>query len=148
MLQANRRRFHRITLLGLAVLWLLTVGMPGTEAAEPSLSNQSLRGAYGFSSTGTLFGDPGIAIGRFTFDGQGLCTFVIRDNIAAAGGTEPVDATSCTYEVQRDGTGTLTVVVPGRGTFTLAFVIVDHGQEVYTISLDPGVSTTTLLKKQ
>jgi hypothetical protein len=149
MLQANRRRFHRITLLGLAVLWLLTVGMPGTEAAEPSFSNQSLRGAYGSSSSGTLFGEPGIAIGRFTFDGQGLCTFVIRVNIAAAGGTEPVDATSCTYDVQPDGTGTLPVVIPGLGgTFTLAFVIVDHGQEVHTISLDPGVSTTALLKKQ
>jgi hypothetical protein len=148
MRHVNRRRFHRITLLGLAGLWLLTVGVPGTEAAEPLFSNQSLRGAYGFTSSGTLFGDPGIAVGRITFDGQGLCTLVIRVNIAAAGGTESIDATSCTYEVQSDGTGTLPVVIPGLGTFTLAFVIVDHGQEVHTISLDPGVSTTALLKKQ
>src|SRR4029453_14607530 len=74
MLHVHRRRFHRITLLGLAGLWLLTVGVPGTEAAEPVFSNQSLRGAYGFTSSGTLFGDPGIAVGRITFDGQGFCT--------------------------------------------------------------------------
>jgi len=148
MLQANRRRFHRVMLLGLAGLWLLTVGMPGTAAAEPLFSNQSLHGAYGFSSTGTLFGDPGIAVGRTTFDGQGLCTLVIRFNIAATGGTEPIDATSCTYGVQPDGTGTLTVAIPGLGTFTIAFVLVDHGKELHTISLDPGISTTALLKKQ
>jgi hypothetical protein len=149
MLHVHRRRFHRVTLLGLAVLWLLTVGVSGVAADDDeSFSNRSLRGAYGFTSSGTLFGDPGIAVGRITFDGQGLCTLVIRVNIAAAGGTEPIDATSCTYEVQSDGTGTLPVVIPGLGTFTLAFVIVDHGQEVHTISLDPGVSTTALLKKQ
>ncbi len=149
MRHVNRRRFHRITLLGLAGLWLLTVGMLGTEATTPLFSNRSLRGAYGFTSSGTLFGDPGIAVGRITFDGQGHCTLVIRVNIAAAGGTEPIDATSCTYDVQSDGTGTLPVVIPGLGgRFTLAFVIVDHGQEVFTISLDEGVSTTALLKKQ
>ena len=148
MFQANRRRFHRVTLLGLVGLWLLTVSMSGTEAAEPSFSNESLHGAYGFSSTGTLFGDPGIAVGRTTFDGQGLCTLVIRFNLAAAGGTEPIDATSCTYGMQPDGTGTLTVAIPGLGTFTIAFVLVGHGKEVHTISLDPGISTTALLKKQ
>jgi hypothetical protein len=148
MLQAHRTCFHRVTLLGLAGLWLLTVSMPGTEAADPSFSNHSLQGAYGFISSGTLFGDPGIAVGRTTFGGQGICTFVIRVNIAATRGTEPIDATSCTYGVQPDGTGTLTVVIPGLGTFTIAFVIVDNGQELHTISLDPGVSTTILMKKQ
>jgi hypothetical protein len=149
MLQAHRRRFHRVTLLGLAVLWLLTVGVPGVTADDDeSFSNRSLRGAYGFISSGTLFGDPGIAVGRTTFDGQGLCTLVIRFNIAATGGTEPIDATACTYGVQPDGTGTLTVAIPGLGTFTIAFVLVDHGKELHTISLDPGISTTALLKKQ
>jgi len=148
MRHVNRRRFHRIILLGLAGLWLLTIGIPGPEAAEPLFSNKSLRGAYGFTSSGTLFGDPGIAVGRITFDGQGICTLVIRVNIAAAGGTDPIDATECTYDVQSDGTGTLPVVIPGLGTFTLAFVIVDDGKEVHTISLDQDVSTTALLKKQ
>src|SRR5262245_30396107 len=78
MLQAHRRRFHRIPLLGLVGLWLLIVSMSGTAAAVPSFSNESLHGAYGFISSGTLFGDPGIAVGRTTFDGQGLCTLVIE----------------------------------------------------------------------
>jgi len=148
MFQANRRRFHRVTLLGLASLWLLAVSMPSTEAADPSFSNHSLRGAYGFISSGTLFGDPGIVVGRTTFNGQGICTLVIRFNIPAARGAAPIDATTCTYDVEPDGTGTLTVAIPRLGTFTIAFVIVDDGKELHTISLDEGVSTTALMKRQ
>ena len=40
------------------------------------------------------------------------------------------------------------VAIPELGTFTIAFVLVDHGREVHTMSLDQGVSTTALLKKQ
>jgi hypothetical protein len=50
----------------------------------------------------------------------------------------PPSPPPCAYGVQPDWTGTLTVVIPGLGTFTIAFVIVDHGQEVHMISLDPG----------
>jgi hypothetical protein len=149
MLQANGRRFHRVTLLGLAVLWLLTVGVPGVTADDDeSFSNRSLRGAYGLIASGTLFGDPTIAVGRITFDGKGTCGLVVTVNIAAAGGTGPTVATVCTYAVQTDGTGTFTAVVPGLGTFNNAFVIVDNRKEVHMITLDPGVSATTLLKKQ
>jgi uncharacterized membrane protein HdeD (DUF308 family) len=148
MRQAQSRRVHRITLLALTGLWLLTGSLPGVAAAAPPFNDRSLRGAYGFISSGTLFGDPGIAVGRASFDGEGTCTLTITVNIAAAGGTGPVVATPCTYAVQPDGTGTLTVAIPGLSTFTIAFVLVDNGQEVHTISLDPGVSTTALLKKQ
>ena len=148
MRHVNSKRVYRGTILALMGLWWLTGGIVGATADAQSFSNPSLHGAYGFISTGTLFGDPGIAVGRTTFNGQGLCTLVIRVNIAAAGGTEPIDATACTYDVQPDGTGTLTVAIPGLSTFTIAFVLVDHGQELHTISLDPGVSTTALLKKQ
>jgi hypothetical protein len=148
MLHVHRRCFHRITLLGLAGLWLLTVGVPGTEAAEPSFSNQSLRGAYGQIASGTLAGDPAISVARFTFHGDGTCSLVTRINIAAAGSTGSIVATACTYAVQPDGTGTLTVVLPELGTFNLALVIVDNQKEVHLITLDPGVSATLLLKKQ
>jgi hypothetical protein len=148
MRQANSRRVHRVTILALTGLWLLTGSVPGAVADAPPFHDRSLRGAYGFISSGTLFGDPGIAVGRTTFDGEGTCTLAITVNIAAAGGTGPIVATSCTYAVQPDGTGTLTVAIPGLGTFTIAFVLVDNGQELHTISLDAGVSTTALLKKQ
>jgi hypothetical protein len=147
MRPAHNRRVHRITILALTGLWLLTGSRPGAAAAPP-FTDRSLHGAYGFSSSGTLFGDPGIAVGRATFDGDGSCTLTITVNIAAAGGTGPVSATACTYGIQPDGTGTLTVAIPTLGTFTLAVVLVDNGHEVHTISLDAGVSTTALLKKQ
>src|SRR5215510_3727600 len=149
MLHVHRRRFHRVMLLGLAGLWLFTVGVPGVTADDDaSFSNRSLRGAYGFIASGTLNDNAAIGVGRYTFRGNGTCNLVTRVNIAAAGGTEPIDATSCTYEVQSDGTGTITLELPGFGTFNFAFVIIDNKKELQLITLDPGVSATVLVKKQ
>jgi hypothetical protein len=149
MLQANGRRFHRVTLLGLAVLWLLTGGVPGVTADDDeSFSNRSLRGAYGDIASGTLAGDAAIAVARVTFHGDGTCDLVARVNIAAAGSSGPIVATACTYAVQPDGTGTFTTELPGLGTFHTALVIADNQKEVYMITTDPGVSITARLKKQ
>lgn len=148
MQYANRRRLYSRALLALTGMWLLMGSMAVASAAAPSFSDRSLQGAYGDITSGTLDGDPAIAVARFTFDGAGTCGFVATVNIAAAGGQGPITATSCTYAVQPDGTGTLTVDLPGLGLFNLAFVIVNSGTEVYMITVDPNVSATVLLKKQ
>jgi hypothetical protein len=151
MLHVHRRRFHRVTLLGLAVLWLLTVGVPGVTADDDeSFSNRSLRGAYGFIASGTLNDNAALAVGRYTFHGNGTCalTLTVNVNNVTLGGVGPIVATACTYAVQPDGTGTISVDVPGFGPFTFAFVIVDNKKELHLITLDPGVSATVLVKKQ
>ncbi len=148
MRQANRRRVHSGTILAFMGLWLLTGGMADATADAPSFSNRSLHGAYGDIASGTLAGDAAIAVARVTFHGDGTCNLVARVNIAAAGSPGPIVATACTYDVQPDGTGTLTVELPGLGTFHTALVIVNHGKEVYLITTDPGVSVTVVLKKQ
>jgi hypothetical protein len=46
MLQSQTRRLHRVMILVLTGLWLLTVGVPGVAAdGNESFSNSSLRGA-------------------------------------------------------------------------------------------------------
>jgi hypothetical protein len=129
-------------------MWLLMGGMTAAAADAPSFSNRSLQGAYGVIASGTLDGQSAIAVARYTFDGTGNCSLVATVNIAAAGGQGPITATSCTYAVQPDGTGTLSVDLPSLGLFNLAFVIVKNGTEVYMITVDPNVSATVLLKKQ
>jgi hypothetical protein len=122
--------------------------MADATADAPSFSNRSLQGAYGDIASGTLAGESVTSIARFTFHGDGTCDLVAWINIAAAGSQGPIVATACTYDVQPDGTGTLTVELPGLGTFHLALVLVDHGKEVYLLAIDPGVSATVVLKKQ
>jgi len=148
MQHANRRRVYSRAILALTGMWLLMGSMAAAPATAQSFSNQSLQGAYGDISSGTLDGQSAIAVARFTFDGEGNCDLVATVNIAAAGGQGPVTANSCTYNVQSDGTGTLTVDLPGLGLFNTAFVIVHDGTEVYMITVDPNVSVTVLLKKQ
>ena len=149
MRQAQLRYLPSVMSLVLTGMWLLMVGVSGVAADDDeSFSNRSLRGAYGFIASGTLNDNAAIGVGRYTFHGNGTCSLVTRVNIAAAGGTEPIDATSCTYEVQSDGTGTITLELPGFGTFNFAFVIIDNKKELQLITLDPGVSATVVVKKQ
>ncbi len=154
MQHTQRRRLLRIRVLVLTGLWLLTVGAPGVIAdGNESFSNSSLRGAYGFLASGTLNGNAAIAVGRYTFHGDGICTQSQTVNVSGVtpGGVGPIVATSCTYAVQPDGTGTITLEVPGFGTFHLAFVIVDKKKELQLITLDVGpggVIATLQAKKQ
>ena len=148
MRHVNSKPVYRGTILALIGLWLLTGGLGGATADAQSFSNQSLHGTYGDIASGTLAGESVTSIARFTFHGDGTCDLVARVNIAAAGSLAPIVATTCTYDVQSDGTGTFTTELPGLGTFNTALVIVDNQKEVYMITTDPGVSVTVVLKKQ
>jgi hypothetical protein len=154
MLQSQTRRLHGVVILLFTGLWLLTVGVPGVSAdGNESFSNRSLQGAYGFLASGTLNGNAAIAVGRYTFNGDGTCTQSQTVNVSGVtpGGVGPIVATSCTYAVQPDGTGTITLDVPGFGAFHLAFVIVDKKKELQLITLDVdpgGVIATLQAKKQ
>ncbi len=59
-------------------------------------------------------------------------------------------STACTYNVNPDGTGNLTVVMgpPFGGTVPIAFVIVDKGNEILFIRTDPGVVVSGVAKRQ
>lgn len=154
MQHTEKKYFYDVLVLALTGMWLLIIGVLGVQADDnESFSNRSLRGAYGFLASGTLNGNAAIAVGRYTFDGDGTCTQSQTVNVSGVtpGGIGPIVATACSYTVQPDGTGTITLAVPGFGAFHLAFVIVDKKKELQLITLDvgpAGVIAPLVAKKQ
>src|SRR6478609_969353 len=104
-------------------------------------SKRSLKGAYGFNSSFSMFVASGpnqplvpplpfASMGRIVFDGEGGCTVSSIGN--ANGQSIPSTSSSCTYTVNPDGTGTSDAVFPGTpiaDPIPIAFVITDGGDE-------------------
>ena len=134
------------------VLGLLPSVQAGAEKAEGS--NASLRGSFGFTSTGTLLAlPPGFAgafgeIGRQTFDGNGNTDATAT--LSANGHLNHVTFEG-TYDVNEDCTGSMTLFVsPLAVTVTLDFVIDDDGTELRAITTGnrEGNVETRVYKKQ
>ena len=134
------------------VLGLLPSVQAGAE--KPECSNASLRGSFGFTSTGTLLAlPPGFAgafgeIGRQTFDGNGNTDATAT--LSANGHLNHVTFEG-TYDVNEDCTGSMTLFVsPLAITVTLDFVIDDDGTELRAITTGnrEGNVETRVYKKQ
>ena len=126
-----------------AVVLAALFSMAGTSHASGGFTLRSLKGVYGFSGSGTL-GDGAVqaaVVGLNSFDGAGGCDITARFN---NGGTVVSLTTAvCTYTVNRNGTGMITVTfnelpIP----FMSDFVIVDHAKELLFVLSD--VSQTTV----
>ena len=108
-------------------------------------SNASLRGAYGFQTSGIIVpvGTPRGNIGRWVFDGAGKFTnaVTVNDN-----GTIIPVTDAGTYTVNADCTGT---IVPDSGG-SLEIVLVDGGNEFHLLRTDPPnwVMLFSVAKKQ
>jgi hypothetical protein len=129
---------------------------PGVQAGVeiPECSKASLRGSFGFTSTGTLLAlPPGFAgafgeIGRQTFDGNGNTEGTAT--LSANGHVNRVTFDG-TYDVNGDCTGSMTLFVsPLAVTVTLDFVIDDGGTELRAIVTGnrEGNVETRIYKKQ
>ncbi len=113
-------------------------------------SSETIEGNWGFSGSGTILPPAlpaptvAVVVGIFSFDGSGGCT--ITDQINIGGQAIPSSlgfrsSQSCSYLVNRDGTGTIEVIFPGDPAPTpLSFVIVDEAEELYFIRADLGVA--------
>jgi hypothetical protein len=117
-------------------------------------SNATLRGSFGYTSTGTLlpsyvpppFAGPFAETGRQTFDGKGNtdATATLSSNGEIAKMT-----IEGTYEVNPDCTGSLTLnVAPLGATVHADFVIDDDGAELRAIGTDSGVVESRVYGKQ
>jgi hypothetical protein len=124
----------------IVIAFILTVSLSagaGFGRAE-QFSLHSLQGGWGFNADGRLGGNPAAATGLINFDGSGHCseTATINANgvvvalTTAAGG-------SCSYTVNADGTGSLSVTFVGGASFVANFVIVDSKREFRFIVSDP-----------
>lgn len=111
------------------------------QGGHSSWSTRSLRGAHGFTYSGTHATLGGIASsGIIRFDGFGG---VQADYTTSVGGVTFTGSFLGTYDVNPDGTGSIVVNLPwlstqGHGNF----VLVDHGEGTFFTSTDRGYSVT------
>jgi hypothetical protein len=107
---------------------------------DNGFTERSLEGSWGFSAHGVHLEDdkeiPVVIVGLFSFDGKGECSHSFTHNLG--GETFAGTAEECTYEVNSDGTGTITFSVEGEEG-THEFVLVDKASEFHFIELGPAV---------
>jgi len=125
----------------LLVLVSLCAAAPTTASADDhECSIATLRGAFGFTFSGTVRTATGVSqrggIGRFEIDGQGNIAGAITSNADGVVLHRPLVAT---YTVDADCTGTIAVdfldAIGGHATFDM--VIDDDGREFRTVSTPP-----------
>jgi len=136
-------RISAPTILASVFVIVLILGtVSRAQAAEGGgCSNASLRGSFGFTSTGTLLAlppplaGPFAEVGRQTFDGQGntdgTATLTANGNLRRV-------TWQGTYVVNPDCTGSMTLFVSPLGaTVNLDFVIDDDQAELRAIATGP-----------
>ena len=131
---------------------LLFLGIAPNLQAQPSCSNASLSGSFGYTNTGTILAGPDAGpfggVGRQTFDGKGntqaTATVSVNGNVFHV-------TIQGTYVVNSDCTGSMLLTVSaGPETYTnhVDLVVVHSGAEFRAINTDPGSVITTDAKKQ
>lgn len=150
------KRFASRLFASTLIVLSLAIGIKAQDNEEEdwNCSNASLRGSFGFTSTGTLlpsFVPPPLAgpfaeAGRQTFDGRGNTAYTAT---SSANGNIASNVTfEGTYAVNPDCTGSMTLSNPILGAIHAAFVIDDDGAELRTISTDSGVVESRVYRKQ
>jgi hypothetical protein len=131
---------------------LLFLGIAPNLQGQPSCSNASLSGSFGYTNTGAILAGPDAGpfggVGRQTFDGKGdtqaTATVSVNGNIFHV-------TIKGTYVVNSDCTGSMVLTVSaGPETFTnhVDLVVVHGGAQFRAINTDPGSVITTDAKKQ
>jgi hypothetical protein len=115
----------------------------GENDEHSGFSEHHLKGSWGFTTSWTEDGTQNAVVGITVFDGDGGCTLTFTGNF---GGflVEGDTADECTYEVNEDGTGTITFTLveeEEEEVVTLGFVIVNRSDTLYFIELGDVVST-------
>jgi len=121
--------------LGIMVASLFLLGVwPHLQTARSAgCSNDTLRGAYGYTGDGTFNGVPFAQLGVETFDGTG---HVSTQDTANVNGNIVHRNFTASYAVSADCTGTLEYTLPGGTVRHVGLVIVDGGRRVYWMSTD------------
>jgi hypothetical protein len=122
-------------LMLLGVILALTAANYIAAAEESTFTNLSLKGQWGFSDQILVVPpavpepSPAVSVGILDLDGQGNCSGSDRLNL---NGTDigPRSFDTCTYSVNPDGTGSITVTVEDDpNPVSVFFVIVDKKRE-------------------
>lgn len=142
---------------------LVACAAPGLAQEQPAgngkvCSVASLRGGYGYTSTGTLLAayfPPSLAslagpfaeVGRQTFDGMGNTSAVA--SLSTNGSIVQNVSIYGTYVLHRDCTGSMTLQIPSlQAVVHMDFVLDRHGTEIRTLSTDSNVIESRVYSKQ
>jgi len=139
----------RILIVTMAVI----AAAAGARADErEGCTNETIRGTYGFSVSGTLRGAGGtpdqllVGVATTEFDGMGNLTQVDNIHLSLGGplNSPPPDRPGFgTYQLNPDCSGTMTIARPPAPMLTLRIVVVDNGNEVRTAVMDPPTNMVT-----
>src|SRR5215831_20494563 len=129
-----KKRMKTISSVALATMLALAVTQNSVFAKDQACSNASLKGSYGFYSSGfnVPAGTPRVTLGRQTYDGNGNFTNTVTIN---NNGTVIHLNDSGHYTVNADCTGTIFNTASG---VIAAFVLVDGGKEIYRLIFPTG----------
>ena len=148
----NQNMLTKLIALSTVVGALLAIWATRSATAfEGEFSTARLRGTYaglnrgldGFGIPGGPFEYAGLVV--VTFDGMGNLTG--HQTASINGAISNMEATG-TYQVNPDGTGSVTLSISGLPDIHGDLVIVDNGREIATIQTDPGGVVIGTLKKQ
>ena len=100
-----------------------------------SCKNESYKGDFGFTATGTTPLGPLAVVGRFTADGNGNINGSQTRNF---NGKIVHETYTETYTVNPDCTGSSQKTTSTGIHVTFDFVVLDHGKAIIGVETDPG----------
>ena len=144
---------HIATIVVLAAVFVLGLAPKARAGEVKECSNATLRGSFGYTSTGTLlpsfvpppFAGPFAEVGRQTFDGKGNTN--ATGTLSANGNIFSRVTFEGTYTVNPDCTGSMTLS-SSLGVSHADFVIDDDGTELRLLFTDSGVVESRVYSRQ
>jgi hypothetical protein len=124
---------------------------PWAKADDKGCSDQTLKGTFAYTSTGSITSPASLAgplaeVGTQTFDGKGGTTAAAT--LSQNGNIIPLTITG-KYTVTPECTGTFTLEVAPIGiTVDVFYVLDDGGTEFQAIETAPGVVVTRIGRRQ
>jgi hypothetical protein len=135
----------------MAAVTALALGIaPAANAADKGCSYASLTGTFAYTVTGFIVAAPA-PIGPYgeagvqTFDGKGGTT---ATGMLSANGNIAPQATTGTYTVNTDCTGTFTLQVAPGISVHYFFALADSGDEIHAVCVDPVAVITRIERRQ
>jgi hypothetical protein len=142
------KNHSRVIIMTVVLLIGVALWLPGLRSRRVAAQSAGLTGSYGV--TLTALDTPIVNLGVFTFDGAGnvSASFTnVKPDPNPNATTVQVKALQLTgsYTVNADGTGTVTLPIPGGQDFVISFVITDGGSSLMLVVSggDPDVVTGT-----
>ena len=131
-----------LILAGALVAGLIPAAAVTREAPSMSFSSKSIKGTWTWALEGRLVRYQYAQLGLATFDGNGKCTILLRENSGANGGYVH-NSSACDYEVGKDGMGRIDYSLDGEAG---AAMIAVGPNEIRMSSPDPGNPADGVLK--